>query len=85
MSPYDPEGSDDEPDTYKQMYGIDRKTFWLACAIGVIALVGAALEFFGDDIPALNKPAPPFVGILVLAVPVVLVAFALIRHYRRKR
>jgi hypothetical protein len=80
-----PTDHSEEPDAYERMFGMDRKSFLLAVAIGILGLCGVAITVLSDRVPAMNEPAPSFVGPLFLIVMASIVAIALVRHFRRKR
>lgn len=73
-----------EPDGFEQMFGIDRSSFLLAAAIGILGLLGMALTVLSDRIPAMNEPAPSFVGPVFLGLFAVIIVVALVRHFRKR-
>lgn len=79
-----PAGHAEEPDGFEQMFGIDRKSFLLAAAIGILAILGMALTLLSDRIPAMNEPAPSFVGPMFLGVLAVIIVIGFVRHFRNR-
>lgn len=73
----------EEPDAFEGMFGIDRKSFLLAGAIGVLALIGLGITWMSKHVPAMNEPAPDFVGPLFLIVVASIMVIGLVRHFRK--
>jgi hypothetical protein len=58
---------------------------WEIIAIAVLMVLGASLTKLERIIPALNQPAPDWVGLLVLALPVTAVAIYVVVRFIRSR
>jgi hypothetical protein len=58
---------------------------WEVIAIAVLMVLGASLTKLERIIPALNQPAPDWVGPLVLAVPFTAVAIYFVVRFIRSR
>jgi hypothetical protein len=59
---------------------------WMVIAIGVLTLLGASLTRLERVIPALDEPAPDWVGPVVLALPfTALVVYFVVRFIKSRR
>jgi uncharacterized membrane protein len=59
---------------------------WEFVAIGVLIVLGALLSKLDNIFPAMNEPAPDWVGPLFLALPVAAVAiYFVVRFFKSRR
>jgi ABC-type proline/glycine betaine transport system permease subunit len=67
--------------------GIRQKTKagWVVVALAVLTALVNARPFFERVFPGLKNPAPEWMGLAVLAIPVVAVAIYFVVRLRRRR
>ena len=61
------------------------KVWWIPVAIAVLTLLANARPLTERFFPVLRNPAPSWLGLLVLAMPVVAIAIYIVVRMRRRR
>lgn len=61
------------------------KEHWAAIAIAVLSLVGASLAKLAGGFPALDEPAPDWVGPVVLTLPFTAIAVYFVVRFVKSR
>lgn len=83
----DLEGRPAQPaDHISEKHGLRHKAkvWWVLVAIAILTAVANARPFFERVFPQLNEPAPEWMGLAALAIPVVAVVVYFVMRWRRR-